>query len=80
MASYLKKGTKVCLSKRGYNGFFYPDPENWETTATYAQVIPQSWIGSDMSAVLITEDSIFGTGRPDRLIPVWVDKTDLLKK
>ena len=80
MASYLEKGTKVCLSMRGYNGFFYPDSENWETTVTRSQVILQTWVGSDMIAVLITEDSIFGTGRADRLIPVWVDKSDLIKK
>ena len=80
MSVYLEKGTKVCLSKRGYNGFFYPDPENWETTAARAQVVPQTWLGSDMTAVLITEDSIYGTGRKDCLIPVWIDKTDLIKK
>jgi len=80
MANYLEKGTKVCLSKRGHNGFFYPDPASWETTAVRSQVIPMAWLGSEMSAVLITEDSIFGTGRADRLIPVWVDKSDLIKK
>jgi hypothetical protein len=80
MKSYLEKGTKVCLSKRGHNGFFYPDPANWETTAVRSQVIPKAWLGSEMSAVLITEDSIFGTGRKNLLIPVWVEKSDLIKE
>ena len=80
MANYLEKGTKVLLSQRGYNGFFYPNPEDWETTVVRSQVIPQAWLGSDMSAVLIPEDAIYGTGREDRLIPVWVEKSDLIKE
>tara|TARA_R100000697_G_scaffold37110_1_gene49137 strand:+ start:104 stop:346 length:243 start_codon:yes stop_codon:yes gene_type:complete len=80
MSYYLERGVKVLFSTRGHNGFFYPDPENWETTAVCSQVIPQAWLGSDLTAVLISEDSIFGTGRDDRLIPVWVEKSDLIKE
>ena len=79
MATYLEKGTKVLLSQRGHKGFFYPYPEVWETTAVRSQVIPQTWLGSDMSAVLISEDAIYGTGREHRLIPVWVEKSDLIE-
>ena len=80
MSTYLEKGTKFCRSRRGHKGFFYPDQEDWDTTAVRAKVIPMSWVGSEMAAVLITEDSIFGFGRADRLIPVWVEKSDLIKE
>jgi len=80
MPVYLEKGTKILFSKRGHKGFFYPDLGQSETTAVRAQVIPQFWLGSHLAPVLISEDSIFGTGRDDRLIPVWVEKSDLIKE
>jgi len=80
MSTYLEKGTKVCLSQRGHKGFFYPDHGSWETTAVRSKVLVQSWVGSGMTAILIAEDSIYGTGRSDRLIPVWVEKSDLVKE
>ena len=80
MSVYLEKGTKICRSRRGHNGFFYPDPEDWDTTAVRTKVIPMSWVGSEMAAVLITEDSFLGFGQKDRLIPVWVEKSVLVKE
>ena len=80
MSTYLNVGTKVCLSQRGHNGFFYPDLESWETTAVRTRVIKQSWIGSNLTAVLISESSIYGTGRNDRLIPVWVESDQIIKE
>ena len=80
MPVYLEKGTMVLFSKRGHKGFFYPDLERFETTAVRAQVIPQFWLGSHLAPVLISEDSIFGTGREDRLIPVWVERDQLIKE
>ena len=80
MPVYLEKGTKLLLSKRGHKGFFYPDPEVCETTAVRAQVIPQYWLGSHLTPVLISENSIFGSGKEDRLIPVWVERDQLVKE
>lgn len=80
MAIYLEKGTKVVLSQRGHKDFFYPDPESWETTVVQTKARQLFWSGSDLVSVLIPEDAIYGTGREDRLIPVWVEKSDLIKE
>jgi len=78
--TFLEKGTRVCLSRRGYKGFFYPDYNNWETTAFKTQVFLQHWVGSHLSAVLIPEDVIYGNGRNDRLLPVWVKEEYLTRE
>ena len=72
--SYLEKGTEVFLSKKGYNGFFYPDTQT-ETLLQDSEVSQISWVGSmDLLPVLVPESTIYGSGNPDKMIPVWIKK------
>ena len=73
--SYLEKGTEVFLSKKGHNGFFYPDLYSILPLKEDTQVSQISWVGSmDLLPVLVPETSIYESGNPDKMIPVWIKK------
>ena len=73
--SILKKGSKVLLSKKGHNGFFYPDSNIVESLIEDVNVTQMSWVGSmDLLPVLIPESSIFASGDSKKMIPVWIKK------
>ena len=69
----LKKGVKVSLSCRGYNGFIYPDKKN--ATMLYdVECKLLAWVGGGEKhkPVLVPENSLAISGNPNRDIPVWI--------
>ena len=69
---FLKKGSRVFLSKIGHRGFFYPDTK--EVCILYSSNCDiLSWVGgSSKKAVLVSENMVSIAGSPNRKIPVWV--------
>lgn len=71
----LKKGTRVELSTKGHRGFFYPS-EVKRTLLYDVSAMEVSWVGGGNTkrAVLIPENSLFVSGKPNKNITIWVDK------
>ena len=72
----LKKGASVHVSERGHHGFFYPSPET-ETLLHDIEADRLSWTGAQNHvAVTIPESAVYGSGRKEKLIAVWVKKNN----
>ena len=73
----LKKSTRVYLSEKGHNKFFYPT-EKFDTLLRDTKAKRLFWVGSsDKIAFTIPESSIFVNSKDDSYIPVWVLKEDI---
>ena len=79
MKVMIKKGDAVRLSKLGYNGFYYPTEEK-ETLLHDVNAEKLQWVGSsDLIPVKVPESSVYGSGRPEMSVAVWVEKLKIVQ-
>ena len=75
----IKKGDSVRMSTRGYNGFYYPTEEQ-ETLLHDVVADRLHWVGSnELVPFKVPESAVYGTGRPELSLPVWVEKLKIVQ-
>ena len=76
----IKKGDTVRMSKRGYNGFYYPTEEQ-ETLLFDVVADRLHWVGGSDELVpfKVPESAIYGSGRSELSLPVWVERLKVVR-